>query len=63
MITLFSRIPNLENTALAKQSIHTCSDTDTHINNTNINCIQMICHQKNVLQLSYLMAYPISNYV
>ncbi len=46
MITLFSRILKLENTVLARQNIHTCYGTDAHMNNININFIQLIYRQK-----------------
>ncbi len=57
MITLFSKIHKLENTVLVRQYIHTCSDTDAHINNINIYVIQLIDHKK--MYFSYAMQWHI----
>ncbi len=62
MITLFSRICKLENIVLARQNIHTCSDTDAHINNTNINIVQLFFPKKIYLSKHYSMVYVILSY-
>ncbi len=55
MLTLISKSSKLENTVLARQN--TCSDTDAHINNININFIQLIYHK--TMYFSYAIQWYI----
>ncbi len=57
MITLFSKIRKLEDTVLARQNIHTYSDTDAHINNINITIFQLIVYKKKYF--SYVIQWHI----